>query len=96
MRVIGIVGNSKSELLARAEHRGIAMQNLAFDYANSFCPRVFDDGLHQEPAEAAAFQIGANEDGIFAGIVVGPGMQAHDPSMSPVVSSMATKAMARA
>ena len=34
---------------------------------NPFGASVFDDQLHEQPAEALPLQIGADEDGVFAG-----------------------------
>jgi hypothetical protein len=59
----------KSQFPAHFQHHGIFLQNLAVDAAQAleFC--VFDDQLHQGPAQAPALEIRSQQDRVLAGPV---------------------------
>ena len=40
--------------------------------------RIADDKFHELPAETAAFEVGADDNGVFAALVIGIRMQADD------------------
>src|SRR5450755_2214989 len=70
-RVIRVVDDLKSELPAHVQHRGVFLQHLAFDASEILAARIADDQLHEPPPDAAALEIGAHQDGVFGGFVVG-------------------------
>ena len=44
-----------------------------------FGASIFDDHLHEQVAETASLEVGAHQDGVFAVLVVGVGMEADHP-----------------
>ncbi len=56
----------------------VFVQHLAFDGTQALGAGIGDDQLHQLPAQAVALEIGADQDGVFAGRRVRFVMQARD------------------
>ncbi len=77
-RFLRIGRNRKAKLAAHVQHRDVFAQDLAANRAQAFGVRIFDHQLHQEPAEPVALQVGADEDGVFAVVEIGVGVDAHD------------------
>ena len=77
VRLLRVASDLEAEFTTHLQHRGVLAQHLAFDRADAFSACIVDDRLHQQPAEAVALEVRADEDGVFAAFVGGVRMQTH-------------------
>jgi hypothetical protein len=59
----------EAEFLTHRKHRGVFTQHLPFDGLEPFGVGIFDHHLHEQIAETASLEIGADEDGVFRALV---------------------------
>ena len=62
----------------------------------TFATGIFDDHLHEQPAETASLPIGPDQDGVFATVVVCIRMEANDADHLAGVSFHCDKCHRRA
>lgn len=65
----GIVLDFEAKAAAHIEHHRVFMQDIAGNMLQAFGPRIFDDQLHQHPAQSPPLQIRAQQNRVFAGFV---------------------------
>jgi phage terminase small subunit len=68
----------ESQFPAHFQHHGILLKNLAVYAAQTsgFC--IFDNQLHQVPAEAPALEIRSQQDRVLAGLAACVGVEPDD------------------
>ena len=59
----------ETEFPTHVQHRRIFLKHLARYLLQSFGLRVFDNKLHQSPAEPPSLEIGSEQDRVFTGLV---------------------------
>ena len=59
----------EAEIPAHLQHDPVFVQDVARDHLQPLGPRIFDEQLHQRPAEPPALEIGPQQDGVFAALV---------------------------
>jgi hypothetical protein len=64
--ILGISPDLKSQFPAHFQHDGVFPEDLAIDAAQAFGLGVFDDQLHQGPAQAPALEIRSQQDRVLA------------------------------
>src|SRR5882762_4526886 len=62
----GIGLHFETEVPAHFQHDRVFRQNVPRDRFETFGFRVFDDQLHQRPAQPPALEIGSEQDRVFA------------------------------
>src|SRR6266542_1038444 len=78
VRHLRIALDAEAELATHRQHHTVVAQNLALDAPQTLAACVANDQLHQLPAEPVALEVGAQENGVFAGLVIGIGVNAYD------------------
>src|SRR5262249_49939470 len=69
----------EAKVAAHCEHGTVLGEHLAFDALEPFGAGILYNELHQRPAETAPLEVGAQQYRIFAALVVGVRVEAHDP-----------------
>src|SRR5262245_1617318 len=70
---------AEAELGGHLEHAGVFGEHVAVDAPQAFLPSVFDDALHQQPAEAVPFEPRSDQHREFRGLLVELVLQSHEP-----------------
>src|SRR5271154_5377210 len=75
--VLRIGCDLETDAPAHFQHHRILLENLSTDRPQPLGASVFDNQLHERPAETVSLHIGAHEDGVFGGVVVRVRVHAH-------------------